>query len=62
MSDYKAYIIIREFETNEEVSRIGIRHLGVADKVMMGLLINMDTERFYADDSQVDEALKAEGE
>ena len=62
MAEYKAHLIIRRLGTNEEVDRIGLTSLGEehVEKVMRGILRQMDTDKYYIDDSEVDEARKAE--
>ena len=55
---YLAYLRVRRIDTREIVHSIGVSHLDeqYVDCVMMGLLMNMDTEHFIADDSEVDAA------
>ena len=56
-----ANIYVKRLGTNEVVDTI--KFTGTSERkqerVMMGLLRNMDTDRFYADDSEVDAAIDA---
>ena len=54
-TEYKAYLRVRRFDTNEIVHSVGLSstHWRHVERVMMGLLRNMDTDRFYVDDSEV---------
>lgn len=56
-SKYKAFLIVRRFDTREEVSRIGLTNLSrsLVERVMMGMLKNMG-EDYFIDDSEVDKA------
>ncbi|RLE17927.1 MAG: hypothetical protein DRJ50_13510 [Actinobacteria bacterium] len=52
-------LIVRRIGTDEEVHRVELRkNIGVSyvEKVLNGLLRNMDLENFYVDESEVDEA------
>lgn len=57
MEQYKAYLIVRDLNTREEIDRIGLTNLGEnhVERVMRGMLINMG-DGFYIDDSEVDAA------
>ena len=51
-----ADLVVRRLGTREEVSRVTVtsrtqRHV---ERVMMGMLGNMDTDKFYVDDSEFD--------
>ena len=54
-TEYKAYLRVRRLGTNEIVHSVGLSstHWRHVERVMMGLLRNMDTDRFYVDDSEV---------
>jgi hypothetical protein len=66
MSDpqYKAYLRVRSLATREIVHNVGLTSLNErrVERVMLGLLRNMDTNRFFVDASEVDEAREKEGE
>jgi len=51
------YLYVRNLETNEIVDSIEIKNLSEdhVEKVMRGLLRNMNTDRYFVDDSEVDE-------
>lgn len=53
-----AYLIIRSFETHEEVKKIALHNLDElhVEKVMRGLLRQMDTDKYFIDDDEVDKA------
>lgn len=59
---YKAYLRVRSLATQEIVSNIGLTNLNArrVERVMRGLLRNMNTERFFVDDSEVDAAREKE--
>jgi hypothetical protein len=61
---YPAYLVIRSIEDRAEVKRIGVSSLSErhVERVMRGLLINMDTGRFFIDESEVDKAREESGE
>ena len=42
-------LVVRELETDREVDRVDVTGKSdrIADKVLMGMLINMDTDRYY---------------
>ena len=57
----KPAIVVREQVTNKEIHRVEMSTPftdSKLERVMMGLLRNMDTDKFYADDSECDEWLK----
>ena len=60
--EYKAYLIVRRLSDRQEVDRVGLTSLGErhVEKVMRGMLRNMDTDRYYIDDSEADAAREAE--
>jgi hypothetical protein len=60
-----ADLIVRSFKTREEVSRITVTNPFITIRgqekyqvVMLGMLRNMNTEDFFIDDSEIDEARK----
>lgn len=55
---YKAYLLVREIATREVVHRVGVSNLSenYVDRVVRGMLINMDRERFIVDENEVDAA------
>lgn len=57
---YLAYLRIRRFDTREIVHSVGVSNLGEGyiERVMYGMLINMNTDQYFIDDSEVDEARK----
>jgi len=57
MSDYKAYLVIRELGTDAEVHRVGVSSLDTrsVECVMLGMLRKM-RDGLYIDDSEVDAA------
>ena len=58
MSEYVAYLRVKRFSNNETVRSVGLKNLSErwVEKVMMGMLRNMNSEDFYIDDSEVDAA------
>lgn len=58
----KAFLYVRELGTHKEVHRVALTTLNEAhvEKVMRGMLRNMDTNTYYIDDSEVDAARAAE--
>lgn len=48
----EVFLIVREFETNNEVKRLGPMTERKAEIVTLGLLRNMDTENFYVDEEE----------
>jgi len=58
-----AYLRVRRFDTREIVHSVALSryHIqpNVLQRVMMGMLINMNTDEYFIDDSEVD-ALKEE--
>lgn len=64
MSKYKAYLRVKKLYTNEIVHSVGLQQINqnYVEKVMRGMLINMNKDDYYIDDSEVEEAQKKEGE
>jgi hypothetical protein len=59
-----AYLRIKEIETGNVIKSVkltGPLCERRVDRIMSGLLRNMDTDRFFVDDSEVDAAIGAEG-
>lgn len=56
--EYPAYLVVRRLGTDEEIERIGVSYLNeyYVDRVMTGILINMNKDEFFIDDSEVDAA------
>lgn len=61
--EYKAYLRVKRFGTNEVVHSVGLTSVrdGYVERVMYGLLGRINTEEYYVDNSEVDEARKAQG-
>jgi len=59
--EYKAYLRVRSFDTREIVHSVGLTNIGrsYVEKVMMGMLRNMNTDKYFVDDSEVDAAREA---
>jgi hypothetical protein len=53
-------LIVRELGTCKEISRVTINSPTTrkVERVMMGMLINMDKDHYYIDDSAFDELYK----
>lgn len=53
----KRYLRVREFETGKIVSEIEVtgKNERQIERIEMGMLINMDTDKFCIDDSAKDE-------
>lgn len=54
-------IVVRELETQKEIHRVEMQtpiSESKVERVLMGLLRNMDTDRYYADESECDEWIK----
>ena len=51
-------LYVRDFETRSVIKEIPISNTSArhVERVMMGLLRNMDTDRFFIDDSEMEEA------
>ena len=49
-------IYVRRLDNNEIVHTVSVKHTDPRDidKVVLGLLRNMNTDRFYVDDSECD--------
>ena len=60
---YKAYLRIRRFDTREIVHSVGVRSLQHrhVERVMLGIMRNMNLEDYFVDDSEVDEAREKAG-
>ena len=56
----RAELGIRRLDDNSEVHRVELRSTNsrYVDKVMSGLLRNMDTSIYYVDDSETDQELR----
>jgi len=56
--EYKAYLRVRSFDTRDIISSVGLTNLrhSHVEKVMMGMLRNMNTDDYFIDDSEVDVA------
>ena len=54
--------VVREIATGGEVHRVEVSPGGIStggrrdEKILRGMLINMDTDRFFVDTAEVDEA------
>ena len=61
MTEYKASLRVRSFDTREIVHSVGLNNIGHShvEKVMMGMLRNMNTDQYFIDDSEVDAAREA---
>ena len=61
MTEYKAYLRVRSFDTREIVHSVGLSNLKEShvEKAMMGMLRNMNTDKYFIDDSEVDAAREA---
>jgi len=59
--EYKAYLRVRSFDTREIVHSVGVEpyNLRHVEKVMMGMLRNMNTDKYFIDDSEVDAVREA---
>ncbi len=53
MDSKKRHLIVRRFETREEVKRLNVTEKSdrAVERIMSGMLINMDTDRFYIEDT-----------
>lgn len=62
-TEYKAYLRVRKLGTDELIHSVGLQQINQSyvERVMRGMLINMDTDNYYIDDSEVEEAQKKEG-
>lgn len=62
MTDKKplAHLIVKSFDGHKVIKKIALHNLDEnhVERVMLGLLRQMDRDRFYVDDSEVDEARK----
>ena len=59
-----AYLRIRRFDTREVVRSVALHSVRrrYVERVMMGMLINMNTADYFIDDSEVDAAREQSGE
>lgn len=59
---YKAHLLVRRIETREIVHRVGVSNLSpnYIDRVVRGMLINMNRDKFFVDESEVDAAREVE--
>lgn len=50
--------VVRDLETREEVHRVQVASTSpwTQDRILRGMLINMNTDRFFVDTSEVDDA------
>jgi len=57
-----AYLRVRRLDTQEIVHSVPLQQsdLHHVERVMMGMLINMNTDKFYIDDSEADAAREEE--
>ncbi len=60
MSDYVAYLHIRSLKDRKCVKCVGLSNINenYVEKVMGGILINMNKDEYFIDDSDVDRARK----
>ena len=60
-----AYLRVRRFDTREIVHSVAL-HNSVSpryvERIMMGMLINMNTDEYFIDDSEVDAARQQQDE
>ncbi len=56
--EYKAYLHVRELKTRKCVKCVGLKNISKnhVERVMSGMLINMNTNDYFVDDSDVDRA------
>lgn len=56
-TQYKAYLRIRDYDGNL-IDSIGLSHVDedYVERVMMGMMINMDTDHYLIDDSEATKA------
>ena len=59
--EYKAYLRVRRFDTREVIHSVGLSDLTdrYVERVMSGMLHNMNTDEYFVDDTEVDAARKA---
>lgn len=55
-----ADLIIRRLDTREEIHRVHVENTGQVQKVMLGMLRNMNTKEYFIDDSEFGEPQKQE--
>lgn len=48
-------LYIKSLETNETIREIEVKNEGQYEKVLRGLLMRIDTDNFYVDDSEFDD-------
>ena len=59
---YKAYLYVRRIDNNEIVHKVGVSAVGedYIERVMRGMLRNMNIDDFYIDDSEADKVREEE--
>ena len=59
---YKAYLRVRKLADREIIDSVGVSCLSEhhVERVMRGMLMNMNTDEYFIDDSEVDEARSRE--
>ena len=50
----KHYLIVRDLDTDEEVHRVELKSSS-SERVLRGLLMSIDRDRFYVDDREADD-------
>ncbi len=60
---YKAHLHVKEFKTRKCVKCVGLKNISPnhVERVMMGMLVNMNTDDYFIDDSDVDRAREEAG-
>lgn len=53
MADKQVRVTVKDFETRSVIQDLGVMSESRAEKVMMGLLINMNTENYFVDEEEV---------
>ncbi len=58
IEEYKAYLLVKEFGTDKIIHKVGINNLSDrhVERVMSGMLRQMNTDLYYIDDSEIDAA------
>ncbi len=51
-------LYVRALDTREIVHTVEVHNTTQVERVMLGMLRNMDTDRFFIDDSEFDEEKK----
>jgi hypothetical protein len=57
IKEKERFLRVRELGTHKEIQKVKVSnpsHRNI-EKIMMGMFINMDTDRFYIDDSEFDD-------